>query len=235
MKPSEFLFNAQDGDFRQRYDNQNRAPLTPLMPQIRRSFSSVPSIPPNKNKNNFGGHLEFPKVTRPFLYITESEEDDDDSDYMEDKKVVNLFEKQNKYLNEIVSGMALQNNNERKLEENRQLEERIKKLEMETVMKEQEKNLNKLVNINSSKSPKPTKTTKTTKTKRLSGKLLLITLQFLNKYLCLVIDFALHKLMNKQLFDDDDDEEEKISKESREITLPRNIKYPNNFNYNERN
>ena len=115
---------------------------------IRSNTSAIPKLIPNKS--NFAVYSQFPKVMAPFVSTTEP---DDHSNYMEDHKVTNLFEKQNKYLSQIASSMVLQNN-ERKYDENRKLKERIRKLEMETLMKEQEKKIVDLLsNRNSSKSP----------------------------------------------------------------------------------
>ena len=105
--------------------------------QMKKSNTSVIPI---LNKSNFAAYSQFPKIMAPFISRTEP----DDSKYMEDHKVTNLFEKQNKYLSQIATSMVLQNT-ERKYDENRKLEERIRKLEMETLMKEQEKKIAELL------------------------------------------------------------------------------------------
>ena len=63
---------------------------------------------------------------------------------LQNKKVINMFEKQNKYLSQIASNMVLQDN-QRIIDENKRLEEKMKRLKKESLIKDQERKMAELL------------------------------------------------------------------------------------------
>ena len=110
------------------------------MPQKKASSNSdlcnIPIINGYDSNQNY-----LPPIQR---YSPNGAEINDGAFDLQNKKVINMFEKQNKYLSQIASNMVLQDN-QRIMDENKRLEEKIKRLKKESLMKDQERKIAELL------------------------------------------------------------------------------------------